>query len=477
MSEGGFGLTEAVSIGLGGMIGGGIYAVLGVVSRVTGAATWFAFVLAGVVAVCAGYSFIRLNELVVEGGDGGTDAASANEDATSESGDATDDGSTGGGAVTFVQSFTGNSTLAGMVGWTLLIGYVGSMAMYAFAFGEFTVALPLVPESAAGLPLRPVVSVVAVAGFVGLNLLGARATGSAENVLVGVKILVLVAFGVGGVAYALAGTGRPLRLGTSQLASFSPIMAAAVAFVAFQGWQLLFYDQESFENPLEQIPTAVYISIPVAVAIYVVVAVATYNIAPGALQSHPHTALSRAASTITGAVGLASAGGIVISLSALFSTGSAINATLFSTGYFAKGMLSDDLLPDRVGDSSASGVPTRTVIVLGAVTAGFTAYGSLSAITSFASLAFIVVFGGTSYLAFTRRDAESISPVWPAVGTVGATLFFVLMFYHLYTAERNTFYTVVAIAIVVFAVELLYFEREVIEEEIPYLDPESEQVA
>ncbi|MFC6977317.1 hypothetical protein ACFQL1_25460 [Halomicroarcula sp. GCM10025709] len=118
MSDGGFSLTEAISIALGGMIGGGIYAVLGVVTQITGAATWFAFVLAGIVALSAAYSYIGLNELVAD-----------------------QDGQ-GGGSVTFVQSFTGNSDIAGMVGWTLLVGYIGSMAMYAFAFGEFAVALP-----------------------------------------------------------------------------------------------------------------------------------------------------------------------------------------------------------------------------------------------------------------------------------------------------------------------------------------------
>jgi amino acid transporter len=108
------GLTECVSMALGGMIGGGIYAVLGVVTKVTGAATWAAFVLAGVVAICAGYSYNALNALADDNG----------------------------GSVTFVQSFTGNTTLAGMAGWTLLFGYVGSMAMYAFAFGEFALSLP-----------------------------------------------------------------------------------------------------------------------------------------------------------------------------------------------------------------------------------------------------------------------------------------------------------------------------------------------
>ncbi|WP_247729048.1 APC family permease [Halovivax limisalsi] len=449
MSDGSFGLTEAVSIALGGMIGGGIYAVLGVVAEITHAATWFAFVLAGIVTSCAAYSYVRLNELVGSEGDGG------------------------GGSVTFVQSFTGNSTLAGMIGWTLLFGYVGSMAMYAFAFAEFSVTLPAVPESIGGLALRPFVSVLVVAGFVALNLLGARATGSAENVLTSVKVLVLVAFGLAGVGYALTVSSDPVSVGASRFTTVSPIVAAAVSFVAFQGWQLLFYDQESVVDPLETIPKAIALSIPAAVSIYVLVAVVTYNLAPEAVQTNPHTALVDAASTMAGPVGLADAAAVVISLSALFSTGSAINATMFSAGYFAKGLLTDDLLPDRAGDASASGVPTRTLLILGAVTAAFTAYGSLSAITAFASLSFIVVFSGMSGLAVTQRASERITAIWPAVGVIGGTLSFALMLYHLYTAERGTFVTVILIAIAVFFVELLYFEREILEEEIPFLDRDS----
>ncbi|MFC6977202.1 hypothetical protein ACFQL1_24780 [Halomicroarcula sp. GCM10025709] len=67
-----------------------------------------------------------------------------------------------------------------------------------------------------------------------------------------------------------------MQFGTDQFTTVSPIMAAAISFVAFQGWQLLFYDQESMDDPLDQIPTAIYIAIPVAVFIYVVVAVATF---------------------------------------------------------------------------------------------------------------------------------------------------------------------------------------------------------
>jgi len=431
---------------LGGMIGGGIYAVLGVVTGISGPATWASFALAGVVAACAGYSYNALNDV---------------------------DDENQGGSVSFVQSFVGNSTLAGMAGWTLLFGYVGSMAMYAFAFGEFTVALEGVPDTAGAVPLRPVVSVLAVAGFVGLNLLGARATGSAENILVAAKVGVLVAFGVGGIVYVATGSGGPtLSLGLSRVSSFGPVVAAAVSFVAFQGWQLLFYDQENIAEPVETIRKAVYVSIPVAVAIYALVAVVTIALAPEALRSHPHTALADAAGAIAAPFGLRRAGVLVISLSALFSTGSAINATLFSTGHFAKGMLSDDLLPDRIGDSAAEGIPTRTLLLLGAVTATFAAIGSLGGITSFASVAFIVVFGAMSYLALRERDRDRIDPLPPAVGLVGTAGFLPLLFRHLYTNQRHTFYVVLVLSVVVVGVELLYFERDAIEEEVESVGPD-----
>ncbi|WP_336034791.1 APC family permease [Halobacterium yunchengense] len=432
------GLTECVSIALGGMIGGGIYAVLGVVAQVTGPATWFAFALAGAVALCAGYSYNGLNAM----GDGR------------------------GGSVSFVQQAVGDTTLAGMVGWTLLFGYVGSMAMYAYAFAEFALGFSAVPASYAGVPLRPAVSVVAVALFVALNLLGARTTGAAENVLVAAKVAVLLAFGLFGVAYATGFTDTGLSYGLGQLTTPGPVVGAAISFVAFQGWQLLFYDQGSVADSVRTIRRAVYVAIPTAVVVYVLVAVVTVALAPDALESHPHVALADAASAMLSVVGLSGLGFAVVSVSALFSTGSAINATLFSASHFAERLVRGDLLPDRIGDGDADGVPERTVVVLGALTAAFAVYGSLGAITSFASLSFIVVFGATSALAFRERDDAGVHPLPPAVGAVGALGFAPLMLWNLYTREPGTFWMVLAVGAFVLGVELLYFEREALEREL-----------
>lgn len=148
--NGSFGLTEAISIAPGGMIGGGILCSSRCCYSNRGRFDVVCLPSSGHNRDRRGYSYIGLNTLVTD-----------------------KEGENGGRSVTFVRAFTGNSSLAGTVGWTLLVGYSESMAMYAFAFGEFALALPFVPESLGGLPLRPAVSVSVAVGFVGLNPLRA----------------------------------------------------------------------------------------------------------------------------------------------------------------------------------------------------------------------------------------------------------------------------------------------------------------
>jgi CHASE2 domain-containing sensor protein len=102
---------------------------------------------------------------------------------------------------------------------------------------------------------------------------------------------------------------------------------------------------------------------------------------------------------------------------------------------------------------------------LGLITAAFTAYGSLQGITSFASLAFITVFGSMSFLAFRHR-AGLRTGILPAVGVVGAVLFFPSLVYHLAVMEPAVFSVVLVVTVVLLGLEILYFERETIRSEI-----------
>ncbi|ESP89824.1 APC family permease [Candidatus Halobonum tyrrellensis] len=433
MSTENLGLKEAVSFALGGIIGGGIFAVLGVVAEIAGPTAWIAYLIAGIVVLATGYSYVTLNER----------------------------SDRNGGSVTFVEEFLDRPTLAGMLGWTLIVGYVGTIAMYGYAFGAYFGAIfGLSRIPVLGVPSRPLLSALVIVGFVGLNLVGLRESGVIEDLLVALKLLVVVGFGVVGVWFGY--THDQLQYGVVEVTRTptGPFLAAAVAFVSFEGWQLLFYDQERIENPVETLRKVVYVSIPVSTLAYVIVAFVTLSLVSGQqVVAHPDLALAIAARQFAGRVGY-----LAIGVAAVASTASAINATLMSTALFAKRMSSDRLIPDRVAGSQTEGVPTRALLGIGALTIGFTVYGSLQAITEFASMAFIVVFGAMNYVAV--RQVEWSGPrVWiPVIGLAGTVVFLPLFCWHLYSEQFDIFVLVVGIAVALLLVEGLYFERRLVSE-------------
>ncbi|MFC6826772.1 APC family permease [Halopelagius fulvigenes] len=438
---GSLGLKEAVAMALGGMIGGGIYSAFGIVVAISGTAAWVAFLVAGTVAMCAGYSYVKLNE-----------HAEGN-----------------GGAPTFIREYVGQDTLAGMTGWTLLFGYIGSMALYAYAFAGFFSEL-LGRLHFLGVPVANVVAAILIAVFVGLNLMGASETGKAEDVLTAFKVAVIGVFGLWGVWYAF--NGRTLTFGFDQVLTPSPVVGAAMSFVAFQGWQLLLYDQGQFDDPVENIKKAIYVSIPTATALYVLVALTTVSLLQlSVIAVAPEVSLLYAGIEFMGRIGA-----FVIGLSALFSTASAVNATLFSSAQFSRDLIDMGLLPERFGGGGDDDIPKNIVVVLGVLSAAFAVYGSLSSITSFASLAFIAVFGGMSWLAFHKRDDfDDLYAVVPAVGVVGSVVFFPLLLYNLYVNSPGVFYTVIVISILVVGSELFYFEREPIEDLLPWMSTKGDK--
>ncbi len=440
MSEQKLGLIGAMSISVGGMIGGGVYAVLGVVVLQAGAASWLAFTGACLISMGASYSYIKLNKISGKKG----------------------------GSVTQIEAFTGRSTLAGMIGWTLLFGYVGAMAMYAFAFGGFSVELLhssglIETESVLTLPLQPLISIGAIGLFVGLVVAGTQVTGWVETMLATTKSVIILGFGIWGFAYGFGAFGfepvGPVQFGFDRLTTPAPIViATAISFVSFQGWQLLVYDQESIRNPERTVPIAIYASIIITIILDGMIAILVFSYASvDQIVANPEVAVAFAAETFIG-----SAGFFIIALSALLSTGSAILGTLFSSAHFAKGMIRAGLLPDRTGNTDVGGAPTRTTVILGVLTAVLVVIGGLEGIISFGSLMFMVVFGAMSYLALQQRHRDDVNPIPPLVGTVGSFGAFPILIWHMYANEPAVFGTVVVTAIAVFTVESIYFSRETI---------------
>jgi amino acid transporter len=83
-----------------------------------------------------------------------------------------------GGSFAFIEHYTGNENVAGLVGWTLIVGDIGTMAVYAFAFGSFAADL-LVGTS--GTWLRGALSIGIIVTFTSVNLLGVRESGESQG--------------------------------------------------------------------------------------------------------------------------------------------------------------------------------------------------------------------------------------------------------------------------------------------------------
>lgn len=366
---------------VGGMVGGGIFSTLGVVIAIAGPLAWLSFAAAGVIALCSGYSYVKLAEHYGEGG----------------------------GAFTFLRKINAKG-FAGSLSWVLIVGYVLTNAVYAFTFGEYlghVVGLgPWFPRAAA---------IAIIALFVGINLRGVGESGGVEIFLVWFKLVVLVALAAWGLAQW---DPSMLSRGAPHAGVGAALFGAASVFMAYEGFQLLIYDYDDIDAPQKTLPRAILSAIVVVIVVYIVVALGTTMLI-GADQviAHKEVALAVAGRQAYGTVGL-----VVVTIAAAFSTGSAINSTLFATARLAHTVASDGELPAALDHKNGAGVPDRAVIGLGAFAAAFAVIGTLSTLVEAASLAFLFTFAVVCSLAFHARAGNrlvtSLGAILGAMATV-----------------------------------------------------------
>lgn len=347
---------------VGGMVGGGIFSTLGVVIGIAGAWAWLSFVTAGFVALAAGYSYVNL-------------AVSYGEE---------------GGAFTFLRKINAKG-FAGSLSWVLIVGYVLTNAVYAFTFGHY---LGYVVGLGPWFPRAAGVAIMVV--FIGLNLRGVGEAGGVEIVLVWFKLAVLV--GLAGLG--LASWNPPmLSQGVPDASIGGALFGAASVFMAYEGFQLLTYDYDDIITPRKTLPRAVLSAIVVVVIVYVIVALGTAMlIGADQVMQHEEVALAIAGQRVFGTTGL-----IVVTIAAAFSTGSAINSTLFATARLASTVAEAGELPAALTHKNAEGIPDRAVIGLGTAAAVLAAVGTLTSLVETASLAFLCTFSVVCGLAFHKK--------------------------------------------------------------------------
>ena len=364
-SAGKLGFNATWSMAVGGMIGGGIFSTLGVVIAIAGAWAWLSFAAAGCIALCAGYSYVKLAEYYGEGG----------------------------GAFTFLRK-NHAPQFAGSLSWVLIVGYVLTNAVYAFTFGQY---LAHVVDLGPWFARTAAIAIIAL--FVGLNLRGAGEAGGVEVFLVWFKLIVLV--GLAG--WGLAAWNPPLlSQGVPEAGIGAALFGAASVFMAYEGFQLLTYDYDDIASPNQTLARAVLSAIVIVTGVYIVVALGTAMLI-GADQVVEHKEIALA---VAGREALGTAGLVIVTVAAAFSTGSAINSTLFATARLAHEVASNGELPAALDHTNRAGVPDRAVLGLGAFAAVLAVIGTLSVLVEAASLAFLFTFAVVCALACARRTGS-----------------------------------------------------------------------
>jgi len=374
------GFQSAWSMAVGGMVGGGIFSTLGVVIGIAGVFAWLSFLVAGLVALLAGYSYSRLAILYGEGG----------------------------GAFTFLREIH-EEGFAGSLVWVLILGYVLTNAVYAHTFGAYLDhLLPMGPMG----PRLAALAILLV--FLGVNLRGAGEAGGIEVFLVWFKLAVLLALAAFGL---WRWDPSLLAQGVPDAGLADAVFGAAAVFMAYEGFQLLTYDYDEIEDPNRTVPRAIFYAIAVVIGVYIAVAIGTpMLIGAGAVVDNEEVALSVAGQAAFGAVGL-----LVVSFAAAFSTGSAINATLFATARLAFDVAKAGELPAVFEHRNRHEVPDRAVVALGILAAVFAGVGTLSVLVESASLAFLFAFCVVSSLAFFQRAGSRLLTGLGALGSGAAT--------------------------------------------------------
>ncbi len=200
-----------------------------------------------------------------------------------------------------------------------------------------------------------------------------------------------------------------------------------------------------------------YLAILIAILIYVSVSfMATLQLTPEQLIAHEETALAAAVSNIPL---LGAAGFVLVILSAMKSTSSGINATLFGASRLVHEIATEGAIPRLFSFRNREGIPVYSLLLMGGLTATFAALGTLKQITEFGSVAFLIADAVANFVNLQLADETESNRLFPALGLAGTTVAIPIVLYHLYRTDIEILLWIVGIFLTLFLLEFLYLER------------------
>ncbi len=413
-------MWEAVSMAVGTMIGASIFSILGVGAGICSSNLPIAFLLSALFSLSVAYSYAHLGSRFVSNA----------------------------GPIEFVVRGIGDGVIAGSLSLLMWFSYVVSISLFAKAFSGYFLAL-------VGLELSPlfmgVVEVIVISLFTALNFLGSRAVGRAEFWIVLVKLSVLLFFVLVGIWSINPEYLRPMVDSGHIRDTF---YAASVLFLSYMGFGLITNASENMENPERNVPLAIYISIAIVSLVYISVSVvALGNLGVDGLIRAKEYALAEAARPFLGEMGF-----VLVSIGALFSTSSALNATLYGGANVAYVIAKKGYLPDvferKVWFQEPEGLYITALLSL-----FFALFFDLGGISSIISFTFLILYIFVIASHYRLRAQVGGRPFLILLNfIVILAVFFTLLAYQ-WNRSRESFYASLLVSILALILE--YFYRKI----------------
>lgn len=418
------GLKEAISIGIGGMVGGGIFAVLGLAVALAKGGTPIAFLFAGILALITSYSYVKLSKAYPDRG----------------------------GTVKFINEGFGKTIFSGAVNNLLWLSYIIMLSLYASAFGSYAPNL-LEISSDKTIDFHIYASFIIILATA-INYYSIAIVGKIESYAVIIKLVILIGFIAVG-AYGLLGNPNMAQLAINNWEGPIKLFAGGmVIFVAYEGFELIANAAPDIVNPEKNISRAYYSSVIFVITLYIIIALVTVGSLPfRQIADAQDYVLAEAAKPMLGQIGFA-----IITIAALISTFSAINASLYGGSKVNYEIAEDDELPHHFL-ATLWGQPIGLMITAIA-TLVLVNLLKLESISTAGSIGFLLIFGIVNLVGFKRSRLIEANKIIPLSGFLLCLTAMAILINQQLRSNLTGIYVSLGIILLCFVVEWLYKKNE-----------------
>ncbi len=357
-----FGLWSAVFLGIGSMVGAGIFIVIGQAGAIAGNLVWLTFVIGGIIALLSGYSLAKLALRYPSRG----------------------------GIIEYLVQGYGEGFFSGSLGVLFYLSQLVSLAAVSKSFGTYAATYMGSNQhfwtNCFGIGI--------IVLFTLINLIGATWVAKSENIIVIVKLAILITFTIAASFYI-----DPDRLKISEAPPIMNIFyALGLVFFAYQGFSVITNSVEDMESPQKTMLKAMIISIMLVAVLYISVSIVVLgNLSLPQIIEAKDYALAEAAKPAFGQIGFK-----IMAAAALIATASAINATLYAVSEISYTLAKNGALPKEYEYHVFNN--SEGLLISAACIVPMIMFMTLDQITIVAAIAVLLIQGFTHIGHFLKKD-------------------------------------------------------------------------